>query len=117
MHIVIAEAALGEAAELFGMLIIGGAILIGAGLLACSRWKRSLVAIGIVCFLVFMSGLLLEPWTVISLAPSDDPDTAYWLAWRRFVSVMWVLLALAAAVRLSRVIRYERSRQNVQNAA
>ena len=112
-----AEAGLAEAAEFFGLLIVGGILLVASGLLALSWRKRSLVAVIIAFILVLATGALMQPWTVIAPPPSDDPDDAYWLVRERFVSAIWALLFLAAVVCLARVIRYRRLKKDAHIAA
>jgi tryptophan-rich sensory protein len=108
MHVIIAAAGLAEAAELFGLLIVGGILLVAAGCVALSWWKHSLVAVIIAFVLGAATGALTQPWTVIAPPPSEDPDAAYWLVRERFVSVVWAVLVIAAVVCLVRVIRHRR---------
>ena len=117
MHIMLAEAGLAEAAEFFGLLIVGGILLVTSGLLALSWWKRSLVAVIIASILVLATGALMQPWTVIAPPLSDDPDDAYWLVRERFISVIWALLFVAAVACLVRVIRHRRLKKDAHNAA
>jgi len=104
----LAMAGLAEAAILYGLLIIGGIILVAAGLLALSLWKRSLAAVVIACILVLLVGFLLQPWSALSLPTSNDPDEAYWLSRFRFASVIWALFVVASAACLARVISHRR---------
>jgi hypothetical protein len=117
MHEFLAMAGLAEAAILYGLLIISGIVLVAAGLLALSWWKRSLVAVVIACILVLLAAFLLQPWSAFSPPTSDDPDETYWLARFRFASVIWMLFVIASAACLARVLRYRRLKKDAQNAA
>jgi len=116
MHGFIAMAGLAEAAFFFELLIIGGIVLIAAGLLALSLWKRSLVAVVIACVLILVAGILLQPWAVFSPPTTDDPDEADWLVRFRIASVIWALFVGASAACLARVLRHRRLKRNAQNA-
>lgn len=103
----LAIAGLAEAAIFYGLLIIGGIVLVAAGLLALLWWKRSLVAIVIACILVLLAGFLLQPWSAFSLPTSDDPDETYCLLGSDLLQ-LWMLFVVASAACLARVLRYRR---------
>lgn len=99
----------------YGLLIVGGVLLVGVGLLALSWWKRSLLSVVIACILVLVSGFLLRPWDAFSSPTTNDPDEAHWLIRFRFASGIWMLFVVASAACFTRVIRYRRLR-NAQSA-
>jgi len=116
MHGFLAMAGLAEAAILYGLLIIGGIVLVAAGLLVLSWWKRSLAAVMIACILVLLAGFLLQPWNALSSPTSDDPDEAYWLSRFRFASIIWTLFVVASAACLARVMEYRRLKRDERSA-
>jgi hypothetical protein len=103
--IMIAMAGLAEAAFLYGLLMVGTVLLMVGGLLAFAWWKRSTIAATLACILVFLVGLLFQPWSAFSPRASADPDEAYWLVRLRVATVIWALLFVAGPVCLTTVIR------------
>ena len=106
MNPILATGGLDDVALALGEFIILSVLFVAAGLIVLSWWKRSLVAGLIASFLISAAAAFFQPWTVIR---TDEGYDAYWLFRLRVVSVIWLLLVLAAAACLFRVIRHRRS--------
>ncbi len=114
-RMVFAMAGLAEAAVFYGLLIVGGILLVAAGLLALAWWKQSAMTATIAFVLVILDGLLLQPWSAFAPSISDDPDEASWLVRLRIASVIWGLFVVIAASCLAMIIRRRRFSTNEIN--
>ena len=106
MNPILATGGLDDVALALGEFVILSVLFVVAGMIALSWWKRSLIAGLIASLLVLVAGAFFQPWTVIR---SDSGYDAYWLFRLRAVSVIWMLLVLATAPCLFRVILHRRS--------
>ena len=97
-----------------GEFIILSVLFVVASLIALSWWKRSLIAGVTASFLVLAAAAFFQPWTVIR---PDGGYDAYWLFRLRIVSAIWLLLVLATAACLFRVIRHRKSADKALQAA
>jgi|SRR6516165_3418914 hypothetical protein len=104
MHITFAMAGLAEAAIFYGLLIIGGVLLLAGGMLAFAWWKRSPFAATIALVLVIIVGLLLQPWTAFAPPTTTDPDEAYWLVRLRVASAVWTVFLITGVACLVTVL-------------
>jgi hypothetical protein len=101
-------AGLAEAAFFRVLLIIGGVLLLVAGLLAIAWRKGSPTAAMIALVLAFLIGLFLQPWNAFAPPTSADPDEAFWLVCFRIASVVWTLLFVTGVAFLITLIRRRR---------
>lgn len=110
-HPPLAAAGLAEAAYFFAALILlAGMILLAIGLVVTWR-KRS--RIGLIFSIVACIGIggLLQPWAAFRThegmdieGPKYDPDVESWVARWRFLSGLWVVLALGTITAGGRVL-------------
>jgi hypothetical protein len=100
-------AGLAEAAMFYGLLIIGGVLLLVGGLLAFAWWKCSPIAATIALVLVIFVGLLLQPWRAFAPPTTTDPDEAYWLVRLRIASAVWTVFLIAGVACLVTGLRRE----------
>lgn len=116
MHCIIAMAGLAEAAEFYGLLIFTGVLLIAAGLLALGWWKCWPFAALLACVICVLVGWFVQPWQVLKLPMTADPDQTYWLFRWRVFSGVWAAFCVAGVASLCILVRRSKLR-DAQNAA
>ena len=87
-------AGLAEAAyAMMGLITSAG--FLAVIILTAIAWRiRSITVAALACILLAGIGWELQPWKLIQVAASDDPDQVSWLGTFRALGVVWAFLCI-----------------------
>jgi hypothetical protein len=110
MSILIATGGLDELAIDVSNTVFFGLFVGVSALIALSWWKHWLAPLKVAFGLIFVGGLLIEPWKFVVSPQSEGPypyDHTYFHNMRA-ISAVWLLLFIFTTARLVRVIHNSR---------